>query len=76
MSEFADELWNGLGDAVADIRQKVIEEGYFGRAVTQLDVSAPEYDSPQWPESQPEPDLGPEPQQPEPEQEHGQGMDL
>ena len=40
----SDQLWNGLGDAITDIRQKVIEEPMYGRAVT---------DAPQgleWPE--------------------------
>ena len=40
------DLYGSLGDAVADVRQKVVEEGYFGRAVTQLDI-----DAPQWPEA-------------------------
>lgn len=71
-SSWMADLYSSMGDAVADIRQKVIEEGYFGRAVTQLDVSAPECDCP-WPETR-----GAEQQQPEPEQqqEHAQGMDL
>jgi len=67
------DLYESLGDAVGDIRQKVVEEGYFGRAVTQLDVDAPQCDCPHWPETQ-----EPEQQQPQPEQqqEHGQGIDL
>ena len=48
-----EQLWNGLGDAITDIRQKVIEEPMYGRAVT---------DGPerlQWPEAQEqEPSLG------------------
>jgi len=73
----ADDSWMGdlyesMGDAVADIRQKVVEEGYFGRAVTQLDVDGPSCDCPHWPEtSEPE-----QQQQPEQQQEHGQGIDL
>ncbi len=31
---FWDELFANIGDAVADIRQKVVEEGWFGRAIT------------------------------------------
>lgn len=41
----SDELWKGLGNAITDIRQKVIEEPMYGRAVT---------DAPQgleWPEA-------------------------
>ena len=54
MSKFSDQLWNGLADAVSDIRQKVLEEGYFGRAVTQLDINAP-----QWPQArEAEPSFG------------------
>jgi hypothetical protein len=30
----SEQLWNGLGDAITDIRQKVIEEPTYGRAVT------------------------------------------
>jgi hypothetical protein len=53
MGKFSDELWNGLGDAITDIRQKVVEEPWFGRAVTE----GP--DTPRWPEAQePEPSFG------------------
>ena len=33
-SSVFEQLQKGIGDAVADIREKVVEEGYFGRAVT------------------------------------------
>jgi hypothetical protein len=48
MSEqsLSEQLWNGLGDAITDIRQKVVEEPMYGRAVT----DGPE--SLQWPEPQ------------------------
>jgi hypothetical protein len=50
---FSDELWNGLGNAITDIRQKVVEEPMYGRAVT----DGPE--GPRWPEAQePEPSFG------------------
>ena len=42
----SEQLWNGLGDAVADIRQKVIEEPMYGRAVTDGREGL------QWPEPQ------------------------
>jgi hypothetical protein len=29
-----DQLFKGIGDAVADIRQRVVEEPWFGRLVT------------------------------------------
>jgi hypothetical protein len=48
---FSDELWNGLGDAVSDIRQKLVEEPMWGRSLGengQLD----------WPEPEPEPSFG------------------
>ena len=48
-----DELYTGLADAVTDIRQKVVEEPWFGRAVT----DGPE--APQWPEAgEAEPSFG------------------
>jgi len=48
-----EELWQGLGNAVTDIRQKVVEEPMYGRAVTEGQESL------QWPEPQePEPSLG------------------
>jgi len=43
---FSEEIWQGLGNAVTDIRQKVVEEPMYGRAVTD---SA---DAPRWPEAQ------------------------
>ena len=42
----ADEFFNGFANAVDDIRQKVVEEPFFGRAVTD---SGPEM--PRWPEA-------------------------
>ena len=38
-----DRLTKGLGDAIADIREKVIEEGWFGRVVNER--------QPAWPQS-------------------------
>ena len=64
------DLYGELGDAVADIRQKVVEEGYFGRAVTQLDM-----DAPQWPEST-EPELGAQEPAQNIEQEHSPDLDI
>jgi hypothetical protein len=52
MSTFSEELWNGLGDAISDIRQKVVEEPMWGRSLG-------ENDAPSWPEAQePEPSFG------------------
>lgn len=48
-----DQLYNGIADAVADIREKVVEEPWFGRTVTEREQA------PQWPQAQePEPSLG------------------
>ena len=41
-----DELYKGLSNAIADIRQKVVEEPMYGRAVTEQEPQAP-----QWPEA-------------------------
>lgn len=43
---FLDELYKGLGDAITDIRQKVVEEPMYGRAVTEREPEAP-----RWPEA-------------------------
>lgn len=47
-----DKLAKGLGDAVADIREKVVEEPWFGRVVNERDTAAPQW--PQAREAQPE----------------------
>jgi hypothetical protein len=60
---FAEQLWNGLGDAIADVREKFVEEPWFGRVVTERGEPMP------WPqavEAEPQPTgltgevLGPE----------------
>jgi hypothetical protein len=69
---FSDQLWNGLGDGVADIREK-FEEAMWGRAVT----DGPE--APHWPEAQePEPSFGSSThiREVEPEREQAQDIDL
>jgi hypothetical protein len=60
----ADNLWESLGDAVADIREKLVEEPMWGRA-----LSGPE-DAPQWPQA-----VEPSPA-PAQEQEHAPEPDL
>jgi hypothetical protein len=53
MAKAFDELWNGMVDAIADIREKVVEEPMWGRAVTERG------EAPQWPQAQePEPAFG------------------
>jgi len=42
----ADEFLDGLGNAIADVREKVVEEPWYGRAVTERG-----HDCPQWPEA-------------------------
>jgi hypothetical protein len=72
MSNFSDGLWNGLADAVADIRQKVVEEPMWGRSLG-------ENDAPSWPQAQePEPSFGSSTQsrEIEPEREQAQDIDL
>jgi hypothetical protein len=50
---FLDELAKGFGDAVKDIREKLVEEPMWGRS-----LSGPEA-APQWPEAQePQPSFG------------------
>lgn len=45
-------LWQEMGDAIADIRQKVVEEPMWGRSLG-------ENDAPSWPQAQePEPSFG------------------
>jgi len=46
-SSVFDQLSKGIADAVRDIREKVVEEPWYGRAVTQ-----PEAEAPQWPQAQ------------------------
>jgi hypothetical protein len=42
----SDEFFNGIANAVDDIRQKVVEEPFFGRAVTETGPQQP-----RWPEA-------------------------
>jgi hypothetical protein len=42
---FGEQLWRGLGDAVADIREKVVEEPMWGRVVTERG------EAPEWPQA-------------------------
>jgi len=32
---WTEKLFHGLGDAIADVREKAVEEGWFGRVVTE-----------------------------------------
>jgi hypothetical protein len=41
-----DELYKGLGNAISDIREKVVEEPMWGRVVNERQPEAP-----QWPEA-------------------------
>jgi hypothetical protein len=51
-ANFSDQLWNGLADAVTDIRQKCVEEPMWGHSLG-------ENDTPSWPEAQePGPSFG------------------
>ena len=44
MSGFYEQLFHGVGDAIDDLREKVIEEPWFGRVVTERGEAEP------WPE--------------------------
>jgi hypothetical protein len=44
-------LWQEMGDAVSDIRQKLVEEPMWGRSLG-------ENDAPSWPEAEQEPSFG------------------
>ena len=55
---FLDELFNGVGNAINDIREKVVEEPMWGRVVNERTPEAP-----QWPEAKEQ--LQPEVQAPE-----------
>lgn len=73
MSKFSDELWQGLGNAIEDVRQKVVEEPMYGRAVTDGQ------EGPHWPEArETEPSFGSgtHTRDVEPEREQAQDIDL
>jgi hypothetical protein len=66
---FSEQLWNGLGDAITDIRQKVVEEPMWGRSLG-------ENDAPSWPQAQePEPSFGSSTHSREIEPEQAQDID-
>jgi hypothetical protein len=51
---FFDQLSKGIADAVADIREKAVEEPWYGRVVSDRESTAP-----QWPEArEAEPSFG------------------
>lgn len=65
-------LWQEMGDAISDIRQKVVEEPMWGRSLG-------ESNAPSWPEAQePEPSFGSSThyREMEPEREPAQDIDL
>jgi hypothetical protein len=47
----SDQLWNGLADAITDVRQKLVEEPMWGRSLG-------ENDTPSWPEAAQGPSFG------------------
>lgn len=52
--KFFDRLYKGIADAVADIREKVVEEPMWGRALTERESATP-----QWPQArEPETSFG------------------
>jgi len=44
----SEELWQSLGDAITDIREKAVEEPWWGRSLSDNDAA------PQWPQAQQE----------------------
>jgi len=46
MASLLEEIFKGFADAVTDIREKVIEEPWFGRPVSERDASAPRWPQP------------------------------
>ncbi len=67
----SEQLWQGLGDAVSDIRQKVVEEPMWGRSLG-------ENDAPSWPQAESEPSFGSSTKsiEMEPQLEQGHDIDL
>lgn len=49
-----EQLAKSLGDAVVDVREKVVEEGWFGRVVNERNEPQPIEGWPQVRETQPE----------------------
>jgi hypothetical protein len=54
--KFFDRLTKGIADAVADIREKVVEEPMWGRALSERESATPQW--PQAREEPPEPSFG------------------
>ena len=48
---FFDQLSKGFADAVQDIREKVVEEPWYGRALTERESATPQWPQAQEPES-------------------------
>jgi hypothetical protein len=64
---FLEQLQNGLADGIADIREKLVEEPWFGRAVTERAEPTPEAEAevvPGWGSKVRQAEIAP----PEPEQ--------
>ena len=66
------ELYEGIGDAVVDVRQRVVEEAYFGKVVTEREA-----ETPHWPEArEAEPSFGSHTHTREMEPDQGRDMDI
>lgn len=44
-----EQLYDGIADAVSDIREKVVEEGWFGRSLSE--GQGHESERPHWPDA-------------------------
>jgi len=51
---FLEEVTKGIADAITDIREKVVEEPWFGRVVNDREVTELNFGWPQAPAVQPE----------------------
>ena len=70
MANLWEQLSKGLADAVADIREKVVEEPMYGRV-----LNGPETDAPHWPEAKKGQSFGSLEQSREQVPERSDGMD-
>jgi hypothetical protein len=50
-----EEITKGIADAIVDIREKAVEEPWFGRVVTEREVTELNFGWPERPDAAPEP---------------------
>ncbi len=69
------DVWKGLADAVKDIREKVVEEPTWGRALSGPEAPQPEQAS-EWPQATPGSATHTRDVVQDRQQEHSQGHDI